>query len=58
MLSAFIRGTTEILVSSLGLVFEDLERPDKPEGEHRGEATSAELTYFIVEHVRVTAETI
>ena len=58
VLRAFVSTTSEILTSSLGLIFKDLERPDDPEAQHGSSATAEELAHLIIENVRVPSHAV
>ena len=55
VLGTFERCMTELLLTSLGLILEDFERPDKPVANHGSCAGAKELAYFIVEDCGMTS---
>ena len=55
VLGTFERCMTELLLTSLGLILEDFERPNKPVGYHGSCAGAKELPYFIVEDRGMTS---
>ena len=60
LLLIYVLGTleccvAELLLTSLGLILQDFERPDKPVGYHGSCAGSKKLAYFIIENRGMTS---
>jgi hypothetical protein len=58
VLRAFVSAPSEILASSLRLIFEHLERPDDPEAQHGSRTAAEELAHLVIENIGVPSHTV
>ena len=58
VLRAFVSAPSEILASSLRLIFEHLERPDDPETQHGSRTAAEELAHLVIENVGVPSHAV